>query len=417
MNPGSTRSRKWIAGVFLSMLGIVLGLQLWIRSVESRKWEEMDRAARALREEAHARPAARAALRGGSEEGNAWELYDHAESLIKSRGSIAPIRDYIVRPGSGYKSRAEESLKVYEEALADLRRAARRLSARRRVNWEEESPWSPGRLLAWVARCKARFLTESGQARDAAGILLDVLQLGQDMVRDGEIYGAWVGFSVHGEALEDLKGLVLSGTLSRDDLKEIDRELEILDGSFPVFGDVVLNSAMRIGFQILRAGTLDRFLEEMEFKNQPRPRSWRNAFSDRLMMVDVFERELSDARRSAAGDLRPWGEARSLTAAIDLDRAAFGSPLFKAIFDKGPLMPYQLAFREHRARLRLLRMAVRHGATGEVPVLPDPLGTELRFSQHGDRWLYWSAGGNGVDDGGAGGWKGDGKDIVLDVKQ
>jgi hypothetical protein len=74
--------------------------------------------------------------------------------------------------------------------------------------------------------------------------------------------------------------------------------------------------------------------------------------------------------------------------------------------------------REIQARLRLLRVAVRYRATGEILDLADPLGARICHRLQRTRLTIWSAGRDGVDDGGVGDWKRTGdkvKDLVLEV--
>jgi hypothetical protein len=82
------------------------------------------------------------------------------------------------------------------------------------------------------------------------------------------------------------------------------------------------------------------------------------------------------------------------------------------------------AGRVRRAQLRVLRVAARYRATGEVLDLEDPLGTRLQTARAPGRLKVWSVGKDGKSDGGDTGgsptWlpvagKPTPRDIVLEV--
>ena len=56
---------------------------------------------------------------------------------------------------------------------------------------------------------------------------------------------------------------------------------------------------------------------------------------------------------------------------------------------------------DRKAQVRLLRLAARYRATGDLLQVKDPYGGgDLLHSKAGDRMKFWSRDGNGVDDGG-----------------
>lgn len=66
----------------------------------------------------------------------------------------------------------------------------------------------------------------------------------------------------------------------------------------------------------------------------------------------------------------------------------------------------------------MLRGLASHRATGEIPAHDDPYGDKIRTSIEGNRLKLWSVGGDGIDNGGDGEWRGwRGKDIVLEVER
>jgi hypothetical protein len=87
---------------------------------------------------------------------------------------------------------------------------------------------------------------------------------------------------------------------------------------------------------------------------------------------------------------------------------------------------------ERMAQIRLLRIAARYRASGEILRLKDPYGRDLLHAVRGIRMKFWSLGNDGLDDGGDAGSHGRwtlprfvpgapsprwAKDLVIDVEQ
>jgi len=404
------RTIKGIAFGLAAILLAFLGSYLWIKSVESRKWAEMEKTVRDLEAIAAARPHLRPVLRGSPEPGNALDYYKRALDQLPPGQNVTPVWSYIREETAENRSQAQEFLERHPGALATFREGTACGDSFRRDRSEPK-----GQVVSMIVRCKSRLLWEEGRRREACDLLLDLLLMAQDMERNGEVYDV-LGRMVHQAALEDLVRRVLSPDLGREELMVISRGLEILDSSYPEFGDLLMNWAMSLGSLILTAETLDRFLVELEYKYK-RPVAWRNGFSERLMMIEVFERELSDCRQIALGDRRSWAESRAITESVDRDRASYRGALLKRI-SSDPLRTVQQDSRERRARRRLLQMAAHYRGTGAVLTLPDPFGTTLLSREENGRMRFWSVGPDGVDDGGSGTWDPKGsKDIVLELKK
>ena len=202
--------------------------------------------------------------------------------------------------------------------------------------------------------------------------------------------------------------LVLSGKLSREDLLEVGRELELLDRSFPRNGHSMMNEAMSSGFGFLKlndsGGEADVLGEGAAWRFLP----------THLLMGDAFESMLGFMKRCADADDKPWSEAERIGKGIQAEAEHLKNPISKIMIPG--LTSSHRAGRERRAQLRLVRVAVHYRATGEVLDVDDPFGKKLFTSKAGDRLKVWSAGRDGVDGGGAGDWKPvAGKDIVLET--
>src|SRR6185436_5293013 len=91
-------------------------------------------------------------------------------------------------------------------------------------------------MITMLAICQARFLADHGKGREAAELLLDLGQLSRDLGFRGPYDYRWIPSGTLDLSLDELRALVFSAALNRDDLLAVGRELEVLDGSFRVIG-------------------------------------------------------------------------------------------------------------------------------------------------------------------------------------
>jgi hypothetical protein len=410
-----------IPGVLLGLGLVSLLLHHWVRATENRRWEEMRLRLAEMARESRARPARRPVLRGEARSGNAWDHY--AEIL-----SISPISDLIpagqFRDGDpkADRAKAEQLVSRFSASLNALRRGASTENADRSVPWEEGMAFRLGIVFSVgaLAPVKARFLAEEGRPREAAELLLDACQFGLDGARNSTDLEADQAMGVVRTCLNELRSLIVSGVLGREDLLEVDRELDVLDRSFPRIADCHLNDAMALGFTLLEERGFQAIGPKVGLDISKIP-TWRFCFSERLVIVDAFETSLSGRRRLGEAEEKPWKEAREIKTTVLRTFSEDRNLLVRLLcppFDGKPYKVFGDIIRDYRAQLRLIRIAVRYAATGEFLALEDPFGGMLRSTRTGDRLKAWSIGGDGVDDGGAGEWKPSketGKDIVLEM--
>jgi hypothetical protein len=146
--------------------------------------------------------------------------------------------------------------------------------------------------------------------------------------------------------------------------------------------------------------------------------TWRSAWSVRLEKSKSFAFISSWLRRMAAAESRSWSASQEEYGRVRQEALAVGRSGRHAILEYLGLDRCRpsIAARDLRAQLRLLRVASRFLASGEVLELDDPYGEKLRFSRAGDRLKVWSRGFDGVDDHGEGTWL-TGRDCVLEVRR
>jgi hypothetical protein len=406
-----------IVAVVLGSIALLLLLFFgWLSRVGSRKWASMEAKVQEMLVEARGRSSARPALRGTPVAGNAWDDYDLAlKEVEKFKASRSVPYDFLSRGPKADRAKVEALLADHGVALEHLRRGAARSHGQYPYKWEEGfSQPIPGLLssqtLANLAACRSRFLVEEGKFREAAELLLDTCQFGRDFGFNGVLISEMIGIALYSIALDELRDLILSGKLSREDLVEVARELELLDRSFPRNGQSMMNEAMSAGMGFLKLGASGG---EGEVFGEG-SRGWSFLLPSHLLLGDAFESHLALMKRCADTDDKPWPEVERIGEGIRDQAEHLKNPISKIMIPG--LTSSGRAGRERRTQLRLLRVAAHYRATGEVLELDDPFGKKLVTSKSGDRLKTWSVGRNGTDDGGVGDWKpAAGKDIVLET--
>jgi hypothetical protein len=415
-----TRFPVW-AGIVLSVaLGLplaVVALHLYIKSAETRRWEEMRTWCRKVAQEVRARDSRRPVLRGEAVPGNAWDDYAKGLALLKPLKDLRVVNDFYDQSPEADRAKARAMVELHAAAIQSLLCGAARSDARRISDWENYSNEYDWRLHRYstLAACQARFLVEDGHPHEAMELLLDTAQYGEDLAGSDGFIGLYVLSVVQSE----IKGLLSPGKLSREDCRELARELELLDKSFPREADSYSISTMTVGFDYLRKETIEAALKPIGITEPVKP-TWRYGFSDRLVLVDAFLAAQDYGRRmKEAADL-PWNEARQMSERLAADQKETKNPMLRKLLHIQESLSNSFStniFRERRAQLRLLRGAAAYRASGEALLLDDPYGDKIHSAMSGSRLKLWSAGYDGIDDGGSGGWdprKG-GKDIVLEV--
>ncbi len=399
-----------------SLVVLVIVVVLWIRSVGERRWAAMERSVRELHAETIARDASRPVLRGVAVAGNAWDDYAIALKEIEKLKGDTALGEFVSRGPKADRAKVEGLLAVHAAALEPLCRGAARSHGQYPIVWQEGFAANvPGLLqsqrLANLAVCRSRFLVEEGKLREAAELLLDTCQFGRDLGFNRVLITEMIALAIYGLALDELRDLILSGKLSREELLAVAGELERVDRSFPPHGFSMMNEALMAGWGFIK----------MEGGTEEERRSLGVSgliglgFARRLLYADAFDTELDFMKRAADLEGRPWDEAQKKGQEMVVESSRLKNPLSKIMVPG--VLSSSLTGRERRAHLRLVLVAARYRATGETPDLDDPFGTKLRTSRSGDRLKVWSVGRDGADDGGSGGWRGAaaGADLVLEV--
>jgi len=410
---------RWVKALILmvTLVGVGVGTATCLRTSAGRAWTSMQVKTRALDAEAKARPAARPVLRGTPEPGNAWTDYDLAlNDLAAHKNEVSRITEFVSRDPKVDRAAVDRFLASKTGAIDNLRRGARRAEGAYPYDWD----LGPGRLkpsiqlsngLARLAVAQARVLHEAGRTREAADLLLDLLQFGGDHRRNMPVQGDAIGASLCGLAIDELKDLLLSGKLKADDLSDLAGPLEILDRDWPDYATSLRNEAT---VMLVALGTEDfKFLGGDPAMNVLR--AWQHGFSMRRMAADAADEIVRYTERAIGHEALPWIERLKAQEELkrDVERAA---NLFVKLVQPG-VGRFGSYERSPRAKLRLLRFAIHYMMTGGMADLDDPFGSKLRHQEVDGKLRIWSLGRDGVDQDGVGDWKRDvpPADIILEI--
>jgi hypothetical protein len=421
------RIPKW--KIFLTVFAVLLfslgGAGLWFRSAGERRWEEMKTQVVAILREELARPVERPVLRGEATEGNAWDDYEKAfGGVLPLQGKEMEVLQKVVyRDPTADPAAVEQLLPVCALILKHLTCGAGRARAEYHYRSPQGEPlktfytYYPSQITM-LAICQARFLADHGKGREAANLLLDVGQFSRDLGFIGPYDCRWIPSGILDLSLDEIRALVQSGTLTRDDLLAVGRELEVLDGSFRVIGPLEPLDVMELAFEFIEAEDLSWAIR-INSRNRNFPgvqpwEGWKYGFSNRLMVASAIEEAMGYANAAYQARSLPWSEFSRIWDELNKQMAGSRNPVVREFVTRYTWV--DVLARQVRARLRLLRVAVQFQATGEILDLEDPFGARLLHQANGTHLKVWSLGKEGVDKIGSGQWRYEnGKMIVLDV--
>jgi hypothetical protein len=401
------RSTGWKVGTAVLLTATLTPVLLWacVKSAETRRWSDMERDTRALLAAANARSGERPVLRGEPEPGRAWTLYDEAIQGVRSSGLECRIDEDLE------EAKVRILLEKCGPALDLLRRGVRRADGQRHRAWEIPEQYKPIDSLLSVAGNRATNLIAGKKYREAAELLMDALQFCGDAGRNGSESDTAESNRCRTHVLFKLQSLILSGNLNSADLLEMERELRILDAALPSLADSERNTAMDTGFMLLDVAPGKSLLRD------PSERTWRFAWSEKLMITDAWFTLDRAMKRFAEASRKPWLEAleveRQVAVEITSSRNVLWTQYSRAGFRE---TMHHRRHRIHQAQIRLLAAAARYRADGSIPDFDDPFGTKLHHLLKEGKLRIWSLGPDGADDVGEGDWDPvPGKNIVVET--
>jgi hypothetical protein len=385
-----------------AVAGILLIAVFCLRWSTETRWGRFREELKTRVEQEKRRDPRRPVLRGTAEPGNAWDDYAAAVTGIVNVPSNTKLGLLVDRSPGADPSVLPEAFERGQVALDALSRGAARSTARYDYAWETGFSTIATGLpeyptIAALAVLKARALQEAGKSREAAGLLLDVCQLGRDRSAGGPMLTEMIGIAVLDRGLGGLRELALSEKIEAGALEDLDRGLGALDGSFPRHSDALRVEALGIATNIERQASGSGFLIKFFF------------LSSNGRIQDALD-------KSAQASDQSWSASRAADQEIAASARSSWNPIARITVPS--LLSSQSIVRERHAQLRLLRAAVHWKRTGELLDLDDPLGAKLKSAKTGEGMRFWSVGADGLDHSGSGEWRPKaGADIVLEARR
>ena len=412
---------KIAGGIVAAVIVLIGGMILWINITAAKKFERMERHVKALHEETKNRNTSRPPRPGNAMPGNAWDDYNKALAAVAAdTAGLNAVDQWVHRNPKADPEKARERVSAHVPTLDLLRTGVRRKTSDPALQWERGSDMQfPGLAncskLANLVAARARFLAEEGKPREAADLLLDECQFARDLASNSTLICEMIASAIYSTEFEELRAILVSGSLSKEDLLEVEKALQAAEQSLPKHGQTILNETLFMGYTLLRAsGSSDL---NLLFGSGPSPlRFWSYGFSSRLASASAFQQTYDLNKQIAQSDDLSWAEVQNMESELENEGRSSKNPLVQ-LFNAGTQSTGRV-LRDLKAQLRLLRTAAIWRATGTCPELDDPFGGKLLHSDKDGVLRVWSVGRDGIDHGGVGTWSAAfGKDTLLEWKR
>lgn len=343
-----------------------------VRAAAERRWARLADRTDVLSRQLDARPGRRLPLFGPPVPGNAWDDYLAALALL-------PAPPDPQNPA---------------EAIRLLSRGAHREDAapvlppdRRRLGLPPECLQGPAGRLGDAVLARSDLLFKEGKAREATDLLLDLAMFGRDLAARSYDSDDFDGSAAMLNAFRGLRTAIQAGRLDSDALKELGQRLEGLEALWPPMHWKREAALLQLGWMFRREDQDNQ--AQVIYSNMERPRrQWRYFYSSRLQAAQHFFDAEDLARRASAFDGLPWLQARPELDRLSDEREKHPEPVIQDLY----AVTGSSWIRDAQAAARLLRMACRYRATGEVVELEDPFGDRMRTSVNDGRLKAWSRG-------------------------
>jgi hypothetical protein len=378
-----------------------------------RKWERMETLLDKLLAETRSRTHVRVVPEGQAAiPGNAWDEYSAAEQQAVLLVSQKAVTDFLNTGWKVYPVEVRNILAQGENAIAHLHSGAQRSSGQYPYRWDRPEPpdgfLSSHESLTLLAATKARVLLEQGHAREAAGVLIDLLTYAGDSARNSTILPALVGVLVyHRGTFNEVDYLLNSGKLDREGMAQFAESLEALDRDFPSMGQALVNDIMGVGLAIRRGEELPELSYNVGTIRGRVNSVFANSLFARGMWADAVTEVEGYMRRMEATEKMHFVVAEAELSRINTEERAATNPMTSALLPK--VSSYLELQRSTQTQLRLLRAGASYRVSGSVPNLDDPFGAKLLHKEENGKMKIWSVGTDGRNADGTG------DDIVVEV--
>jgi len=407
---------KRIAITILVILLLAISLTAFVfREGHDEQWAAMISRISQLQSEAQSRDVSRSVLTGKAMPGNSWDEYrialDDVHGWTEDPNGVS-LAEFITGGPNADNAKIEKMVASHGAALEHLRLGAQRHDGQYPYKWayddETEVPsLIATRLIGALAIAQAKIWGQSGRSGEAVELLLDVSVFARDLATNGPLTTHLAGTIVYSMTFDQLRDLILSGKLTKTQIADLHKKLEIMDHDFPVLSATLANETLATSASAMKTARDDWW----ELLKQD---GWRYGFSSRRMTLDAFEKRESYLQRSLNIDQVDFATAKKEAEAIEAEVDESPNPMIR--LSTPSLSRAIVKQRETLARLRLLQAATGFLSTGKVPPLADPFGTNLNSTER-LQLTIWSVGSDGNDNQGHGGWNSmlPDQDIVVEI--
>jgi hypothetical protein len=368
-----------------SATATAIGLGVGVASLRDRRWVDLEARVAELTPGEASPPLPRVPLGRPLLPGNAWDDY-----LRIGSGSFLKLP-----PGNSIDSVADpEKLKSLIElnagAIKLLRSGVRRETAR-----APAPVMPPGEIesigylgppiveLFTLCLAQARQLEESGNLREALELLLDVYLCVRDFcgtrLMKVPVWGFWPMEASLRQILE------LSRKLDSSMLRDLDRQLSVLDEYFPDTSGEVLDDLLHLGELFVQEDKAGEVL--LHFAPERIRRHWRYFYSSRLESAARFALADDLVREALAKKDLPWTAAEPAIWDLENRLEALKDPVLKYYLH---LNMDTFRARTKRTYLRMIRIAVHYQATGQILEIDNAQGGQIGTRLMDGSLLIWN---------------------------
>jgi hypothetical protein len=381
---GGAKIRKpWAlkAALLLSflLLLVALGVGFWVYSLRDRKWAALLARVDELSAEIEPPRFERLPLGRPMLPGNAWD--DYLQAFPPRTGAPPDNFSFIVpflhRKQEANRAKVEELVSRYSASIDLLSSGVRRQEARiprtqLPPNYLQGISDYDARNLNTLGIAKARLLADAGKMPEALDLLIDVCAHGRDIAQLGFGSETSAGIALMQSAFRELRDILQSRDVTKEDLLLLDHRLQGVDDHFPGPGRDLENDLKGLGILFIDEDLDDTAHHTINGKRERR--SWRFLYSSRLQAATGFSVADRLVRQILEAGNQPWSVQYAAIEAASRELSESKDEILSVRFQ------LHRAIWDHQARaaLRLLRVAAHYRATGDILELADPFGGTLR---------------------------------------
>jgi hypothetical protein len=372
IRPG--RVLKGLSLLLAAVLAAAISLGLGVCSLRDRRWAALEARVAELTPGPGTPPLVRVPLGRTLVPGNAWDDYFRIGSGSISKFLPANLTQLLDEAGpEELKSLIDRNAVPIEL----LRSGVRRETARTPLPTEPpgHNPilayhGLPIRELALVSIARARSLAASGNLREALELLLDVYLCGRDFAGTRRMNVEGWGLKPMESALREI--LEISGKLDPPMLRDLERQLAVLDEYFPDTSGEILDALLHLGELYVQEDEDDE--ARLNFAEARVRRHWRYFYSPRLEAASSFARGDALVREALAKKDLSWAAAESAIGDLESKLESLHDPVLDYFLH---LHLETFRARNTRTYLRMVRIAVHYRATGAVQTLDNEQGGRI----------------------------------------